>query len=183
MMRRPEQEQRLQRLEQLPELARVLRGVFVSERKPALTMQVACARLVGSCCAATSPGRWLGAGVRLAVDLPPRSYTPSARCAHPVLGPPSCSGRGPGTRSSLPGPWPHRAAGRPSVLQAQGSGPHAPLSAGEMEKCVLLLSELLPDWLSLHRVRTDTYIKLDKDADLAGITARLARQARVEAVL
>ncbi|XP_062032039.1 DNA replication factor Cdt1 [Lepus europaeus] len=109
MMRRPEQEQRLQRLERLPELARVLRGVFVSERKPALTMQVACARLVGSCCAATSPG--------------------------------------------------------------------------EMEKCVLLLSELLPDWLSLHRVRTDTYIKLDKDADLAGITARLAHQARVEAAL
>lgn len=109
MTRRPEQEQRLQRLEQLPELARVLRSVFVSERKPALTMQVACARLVGSCCIATSPG--------------------------------------------------------------------------EMEQCVLLLSELLPDWLSLHRVRTDTYIKLDKDADLASVMARLARQARVEAVL
>lgn len=109
MTRRPEQEQRLQRLERLPELARVLRGVFVSERKPALTMQVACARLVGSCCAATSPG--------------------------------------------------------------------------EMEQCVLLLSELLPDWLRLHRVRTDTYIKLDKDADLASIMARLAHQARIEAVL
>ncbi|XP_058530023.1 DNA replication factor Cdt1 isoform X1 [Ochotona princeps] len=53
-------------------------------------------------------------------------------------------------------------------------------SPGEMEQCVLLLSELLPDWLSLHRVRTDTYIKLDKAADLAGIFARLARQARVE---
>lgn len=49
-----------------------------------------------------------------------------------------------------------------------------------MEQCVLLLSELLPDWLSLHRVRADTYIKLDKAADLAGVSARLAHQARVE---
>lgn len=55
-----------------------------------------------------------------------------------------------------------------------------PLSAGEMEKHLLLLAELLPDWLSVHRIRTDTYIKLDKAADLAGITARLARQVRAE---
>ncbi|XP_042558197.1 DNA replication factor Cdt1 [Dipodomys spectabilis] len=106
MMRQPEQDLRLQRLERLPELARVLRSVFVSERKPALTMEVACARMVGSC--------------------------------------------------------------------------RATLSPGEMEKHLLLLSELLPDWLSLHRVRTDTYIKLDKAADLADIAGRLARQARAE---
>uniref|UniRef100_A0A8C2UNF0 DNA replication factor Cdt1 n=1 Tax=Chinchilla lanigera TaxID=34839 RepID=A0A8C2UNF0_CHILA len=106
MTRRPELELRLQRLERLPELARVLRGVFVAERKPALTMEVACARMVGSC--------------------------------------------------------------------------RATLSLGEMEKHLLLLVELLPDWLSLHRIRTDTYIKLDKAADLASITARLARQARTE---
>lgn len=56
MTRRPEQELRLQRLERLPELARVLRSVFVSERKPALTMEVACARMVGSYRAAMSPG-------------------------------------------------------------------------------------------------------------------------------
>lgn len=49
-----------------------------------------------------------------------------------------------------------------------------------MEKHVHLLSELLPDWLSLHRIRTDTYIKLDKAADLAGVMARLARVARAE---
>ncbi|XP_004437179.1 PREDICTED: DNA replication factor Cdt1 [Ceratotherium simum simum] len=109
MTRRPEQEQRLQQLERLPELARVLRSVFVSERKPALTMEVACARMVGSYRAAMSPG--------------------------------------------------------------------------EMEKHVQLLSELLPDWLSLHRIRTDTYIKLDKAADLSGITARLARLAHAEAAL
>lgn len=49
-----------------------------------------------------------------------------------------------------------------------------------MEKHLLLLSELLPDWLSLHHIRTDTYVKLDKAADLASITARLARQACAE---
>ncbi|XP_023560953.1 DNA replication factor Cdt1 isoform X2 [Octodon degus] len=106
MTRRPELELKLQRLERLPELARVLRGVFVAERKPALTMEVACARMVGSC--------------------------------------------------------------------------RATLSLGEMERHLLLLAELLPDWLSLHRIRTDTYLKLDKTADLASITARLARQARAE---
>ncbi|KAM6177480.1 DNA replication factor Cdt1 [Erethizon dorsatum] len=106
MTRRPELELRLQRLERLPELARVLRGVFVAERKPALTMEVACARMVGSC--------------------------------------------------------------------------RATLSLGEMEKHLLLLAELLPDWLSLHCIRANTYIKLDKAADLASITARLARQACAE---
>lgn len=49
-----------------------------------------------------------------------------------------------------------------------------------MEKHLLLLAELLPDWLSLHQVRTDTYVKLDKAADLAGLTAKLARQAHAE---
>ncbi|XP_065781263.1 DNA replication factor Cdt1 [Muntiacus reevesi] len=109
MTRRPEQEQRLQRLERLPELARVLRSVFVSERKPALTMEVACARMVGSYRAAMSPG--------------------------------------------------------------------------EMEKHLQLLSELLPDWLSLHHIRTDTYVKLDKAADLAGVMEQLARLARAEETL
>ncbi|KAK2119584.1 replication licensing factor Cdt1 [Saguinus oedipus] len=96
---RPEQEQPLQCLERLPELARVLRSVFLSERKPALSLEVACARMVGSCCTAMSPR--------------------------------------------------------------------------EMEKHLLLLAELLPDWLRLHRNRTDTYVKLDKAADLASITACL----------
>ncbi|XP_021486815.1 DNA replication factor Cdt1 [Meriones unguiculatus] len=108
MTRCPEQELRLRRLERLPELARVLRGVFVSERKPALTMEVVCARMVDSCQAALSPG--------------------------------------------------------------------------EMEKHLLLLAELLPDWLSLHRIRTDTYIKLDKATDLAGLTARLAHQVHTESL-
>ncbi|XP_032320492.1 DNA replication factor Cdt1 [Camelus ferus] len=109
MTRCPEQEQRLQQLERLPVLAHVLRNIFVSERKPALTMEAACARMVGS-------------------------YSMA-------------------------------------------------MSHEEMEKHVRLLSELLPDWLSLHRIRTDIYVKLDKAADLAGVTAQLARLARAEAAL
>ncbi|XP_045047864.2 DNA replication factor Cdt1 isoform X2 [Desmodus rotundus] len=109
MTRCPEQEQRLQRLERLPELARVLRNIFVSERKPALSMEVACARMVSSYCVAMSPG--------------------------------------------------------------------------EMEKHVQLLSELLPDWLSLHHIRMDTYVKLDKAADLASVAEQLARLTRAEEVL
>lgn len=64
-----------------------------------------------------------------------------------------------------------------------GAQPHTPLSAGEMEKHLQLLSELLPDWLSLHHIRTDTYVKLDKAADLAGVMEQLARLARAEETL
>lgn len=80
MTRRPEQEQRLQRLERLPELARVLRGVFVSERKPALTMEVACARMVGSYRAAMSPGE-----CRVRVGTVPLGLPPEAPRDLPVL--------------------------------------------------------------------------------------------------
>lgn len=52
-----------------------------------------------------------------------------------------------------------------------------------METHVRLLSELLPDWLSLHCIRTDTYVKLDKAADLASIIAQLAHLARAEEML
>lgn len=49
-----------------------------------------------------------------------------------------------------------------------------------MERHLLLLAKLLPDWLSLHCVCTDTYIKLDKVADLAGLTGRLVHQVHIE---
>ena len=77
MTRRPEQEQRLERL---PELTRVLRGVFVSERKPALTMEVACARMVGSYRAAMSPGE-----CRVRVGTVPLGLPPEAPRDLPVL--------------------------------------------------------------------------------------------------
>ncbi|XP_036605963.1 DNA replication factor Cdt1 [Trichosurus vulpecula] len=106
MTRRPEQEERLLVLSRLPELARILRSVFVAEKKPALTMEVTCARMVSS------------------------------------------------YRSSM--------------------------TPGEMEKHLQVLSELLPDWLSLHRIRTDTYLKLDKSVDLGHVSERLTRITQEE---
>uniref|UniRef100_A0A4X2M0K9 DNA replication factor Cdt1 n=1 Tax=Vombatus ursinus TaxID=29139 RepID=A0A4X2M0K9_VOMUR len=106
MTRRPQQEERLLVLSRLPELARILRSVFVAEKKPALTMEVTCARMVSS------------------------------------------------YRSSM--------------------------LPGEMEKHLQVLSELLPDWLSLHRIRTDTYLRLDKSVDLGHISERLARITQEE---
>lgn len=75
MTRCPEQEQRLQRLERLPELARVLRSVFVSERKPALTMEVACARMVGSYRVAMSPGTCRGRATLHVPESPVKAGT------------------------------------------------------------------------------------------------------------
>ncbi|NXQ95825.1 CDT1 factor, partial [Sagittarius serpentarius] len=98
------QEERLAVLGRLPAMARILRNVFVAEKKQALTMEVACARMADSYDA----------------QMPP----------------------------------------------------------GEMEKHLRLLAELLPDWVGIHAIRTDTYIKLDKGKDLSLITERLTKAAK-----
>ncbi|NXI10364.1 CDT1 factor, partial [Irena cyanogastra] len=92
------------RLARLPAMARVLRGVFVAERKPALGMELLCARLADSC--------------------------------------------------------------------------PEPLAPGEMEKHVRLLAELLPDWVGVHALRTDTYVRLDKEKELGLVTERLNKAAK-----
>lgn len=51
-------------------------------------------------------------------------------------------------------------------------------AAGEMEKHVRLLAELLPDWVGVHTLRTDTYVKLDKEKDLGLVTERLNKAAK-----
>lgn len=56
MTRNPAQEDRLLMMSRLPELARILRNVFVAEKKPALTMEVACNRMVASYRSALSTG-------------------------------------------------------------------------------------------------------------------------------
>lgn len=56
MTRNPTQEERLQMISQLPELARILRNVFVAEKKPALIMEVACNRVMASYRSALSTG-------------------------------------------------------------------------------------------------------------------------------
>lgn len=57
MTRNPGQGERLLMMSRLPELARILRNVFVEEKKPALIMEVACNRMVTSYRSALSPGR------------------------------------------------------------------------------------------------------------------------------
>lgn len=56
MTRNPTQEERLRMMSQLPELARILRNVFVAEKKPALIMEVACNRMMASYRSALSTG-------------------------------------------------------------------------------------------------------------------------------
>uniref|UniRef100_A0A3B3ZST1 CDT1 Geminin-binding domain-containing protein n=1 Tax=Periophthalmus magnuspinnatus TaxID=409849 RepID=A0A3B3ZST1_9GOBI len=56
MTRNPAQEERLLMMSRLSELARILRNVFVTEKKPALIMEVACNRMVSSYTSALSTG-------------------------------------------------------------------------------------------------------------------------------
>ncbi|NXP68814.1 CDT1 factor, partial [Chloropsis cyanopogon] len=53
-----------------------------------------------------------------------------------------------------------------------------PVAPGEMEKHVRLFAELLPDWVGVHALRTDTYVKLDKEKDLGLVTERLNKAAK-----
>ncbi|XP_065517690.1 DNA replication factor Cdt1 [Lathamus discolor] len=101
MTRDVQQERRIRMLQRLPTMARILRNIFVAEKKQALTMEVACAHMADS----------------YDQQMPP----------------------------------------------------------GEMEKHLRLLAELLPDWVGIHTIRTDTYIKLDKGQDLGIITERLTK--------
>ncbi|XP_039186879.1 DNA replication factor Cdt1 isoform X2 [Crotalus tigris] len=48
MTRSPQQEQRLAMLTRLPEMARILRNIFVAEKKQALSMEAACQRMMDS---------------------------------------------------------------------------------------------------------------------------------------
>ncbi|XP_077469792.1 DNA replication factor Cdt1 isoform X3 [Stigmatopora argus] len=106
MTRRPSQEERLLMMSQLVELARILRNVFISEKKPALTMEVICNRMIAS----------------------------------------------------------YRSV----------------LTSGEMEKRVQLLVELNPAWLSIHPIRKDLYLKLNKHVDLSVILDKLKCSLREE---
>lgn len=56
MTRNPAQEERLLMLTRLGELARILRNVFVAEKKAALVMEVACSRMAASYRSALSLG-------------------------------------------------------------------------------------------------------------------------------
>ncbi|XP_049327002.1 DNA replication factor Cdt1 isoform X2 [Astyanax mexicanus] len=106
MTRNPEQEERLGMMSRLPELARILRNVFVAEKKPALIMEIACNRVVAS------------------------------------------------YRSSL--------------------------SSGEMEKHLRLLAELAPEWLTIHPIRKDFYLKLNKNTNMNLVLEKLSQKVKEE---
>ncbi|XP_020493917.1 DNA replication factor Cdt1 [Labrus bergylta] len=106
MTRNSTQEERLLMMSRLPELARILRNVFVSEKKPALIMEVACNRMVSS----------------------------------------------------------YRSA----------------LSTGEMEKHIRLLAEVAADWLAIHPIRKDFYLKLNKTMELNIVLDKLSNRLREE---
>ncbi|XP_068424450.1 DNA replication factor Cdt1 [Clinocottus analis] len=106
MTRNPAQEDRLLMMSRLPELARILRNVFVAEKKPALIMEAACNKMVAS----------------------------------------------------------YRSA----------------LSTGDMEKHIRLLAEVASDWLIIHPIRKDFYLKLNKSMELSGVLDKLSSRLREE---
>ncbi|XP_043101565.1 DNA replication factor Cdt1 isoform X2 [Puntigrus tetrazona] len=106
MTRNPQQEERLSMMTRLPELARILRNVFVAEKKPALIMELACNRVIAS-------------------------Y-------------------------------------------------RSPLSSDEMEKHLGLLAELAPTWLTVHPIRKDMYLKLNKTMDLNIVLDKLNQKMKEE---
>ncbi|XP_061693215.1 DNA replication factor Cdt1 isoform X2 [Syngnathoides biaculeatus] len=106
MTRSPSQEERLLMMTRLGQLARILRNVFVSEKKTTLIIEVICNRMTAS-------------------------YS-------------------------------------------------SDLTSGEMEKHIRLLAELNPNWLSIHPVRKDVYLKLNKNMDLSVILDKLSCSLREE---
>ncbi|XP_051948278.1 DNA replication factor Cdt1-like isoform X2 [Xyrauchen texanus] len=106
LTRNPQQEQRLAMMSRLTEMARILRNVFVAEKKPALIMQLACNRMIDS-------------------------Y-------------------------------------------------RSPLINDEMEKHLHLLAELTPEWLTIHPIRKDLYLKLNKAMDLNVVLDKLNQKIKAE---
>ncbi|XP_017284207.1 DNA replication factor Cdt1 isoform X2 [Kryptolebias marmoratus] len=106
MTRSPAQDERLLMMSRLAELARILRNVFVAEKKGALIMEAACNKMVAS------------------------------------------------YRSSL--------------------------STGEMEKHLRLLAEVAADWLTIHQIRKDFYLKLNKNMELSIVLEKLTRRLQEE---
>ncbi|MED6255317.1 replication licensing factor Cdt1 [Ataeniobius toweri] len=54
------------------------------------------------------------------------------------------------------------------------------LSPGEMEKHIRLLAEVAPDWLSIHPVRKDFYLKLNKMVEVSIVLDKLNRRLKEE---
>ncbi|XP_069073338.1 DNA replication factor Cdt1-like isoform X2 [Pleurodeles waltl] len=106
LIRNLQQEERLAMMSRLPDVARLLRNVFVFEKKPVLTMEVACNRAI-------------------------TSY-------------------------------------------------HSSMTLREMEIHLLLLSELVPNWLSIYPVQAEIYLKLDNKVELSLVLDALGKKVKEE---
>lgn len=53
-------------------------------------------------------------------------------------------------------------------------------NSGEMEKHLRLLAELTPEWLTIHQIRKDSYLKLNKTVDLNVILQKLNKKMQEE---
>uniref|UniRef100_A0A3B3HTS3 Chromatin licensing and DNA replication factor 1 n=1 Tax=Oryzias latipes TaxID=8090 RepID=A0A3B3HTS3_ORYLA len=134
MTRDPAHEERLLMMSRLVDLARILRGIFVAEKKAALTMAAACSRMVASYASALTTGE-------------------------------------------------NRFCGTTAGSRFCGSGctlTITPFQTGDMEKHVRLLAELAADWLTLHPIRKDVYLKMDRKVELAVVLDKLSRRLREE---
>lgn len=83
MTRATGQEERLAMLGRLPAMARILRGVFVAEKKPALPMELACVHLADSFPTQMAAGRG-AVGLRAARRWALPGWELSC-CLHPSL--------------------------------------------------------------------------------------------------
>lgn len=52
------------------------------------------------------------------------------------------------------------------ILSKLDSSFKANVSANDLQRDIKVLTEELPDWVKLHEIRNNTYLKLDKNADL-----------------
>ncbi|NXT68340.1 CDT1 factor, partial [Chaetops frenatus] len=141
-----------------------LRGVSQGLLERVSHQTLAKPRALGGLCSSHSPGaqaeRDLGVDNRLAMSQP---------C---VLVANKASGSWPGSGMVWPaGPGSSFFPWRWDLMLVL-------LVAGEMEKHVRLFAEVLPDWVGVHALRMDTYVKLDKEKDLGLIIERLNKVAK-----
>ncbi|XP_078066815.1 DNA replication factor Cdt1 [Mustelus asterias] len=106
MTRTAAQTERLHMMMRLPEITRILRNVFVAEKKPALIITVACSRVVDS----------------------------------------------------------YRSV----------------MALDEMEKHLRLLADIVPDWLSIHHIRKEVYLKLNRNTELNVVAEKIAEKIKEE---
>ncbi|XP_078525629.1 DNA replication factor Cdt1-like [Lissotriton helveticus] len=106
LIRSLQQEERLAMMSRLPDMARLLRNVFVLGTKPVLKMEVACFRAI-------------------------TSY-------------------------------------------------HSSITQREMEKHLLLLSELVPTWLSIYPIQNEMYLKLENKVELSYVLDVLDKKVKEE---